>query len=90
MSLIINNLRFTITRLRLFHSIGAQSGKDGVSLENSQKIKKIVLNESNLEQDSVFSTLCPHKVEKSESRNNQAQVVYNQIYQFLTEKGMSY
>ena len=31
-----------------------------------------------------------HKVEKTESSNNQAQIVYNQIHQCLTEKGMNY
>ena len=39
---------------------------------------------------SVFSTLCPHRVEKTESSNNQAQIVYNQTHQCLTEKGMNY
>ena len=40
--------------------------------------------------DSVFSTLWGHKVEKTESSNNRAQIVYNQIHQCLTEKGMNY
>ena len=38
----------------------------------------------------VFSTLCPHRVEKTESSNNQAQIVYNQTHQCLTDKGMNY
>ena len=42
-----------------------------------------------LERDSVFCTLCPHS-EKTESSNDRAQSVYNQIDQCLTEKGMNY
>ena len=37
--------------------------------------------------DSVFSTLGGHKVEKTESNNNRAQVVDNRIFQRLKEKG---
>ena len=37
-----------------------------------------------------FISLCPHKVEKTESSNNRAQIVYNLIYQRLTEKGVNY
>ena len=43
-----------------------------------------------LERDSVFSTLYPHKVEKTKSSNNRRQIVYNQIHQCLTEKWMNY
>ena len=42
------------------------------------------------QEQSVFSTLCPHRVEKTESSNNRAQIVYNQTHQCLTEKGMNY
>ena len=36
-----------------------------------------------------YSTLCPHKVGKTECSNNRAQIVCNQVYQCLKEKGVN-